>query len=414
MTIAGVNSSNNDAATVAAIRLAKKIRRQRICSYCNRTLSDTFTLKCHIRHKHFASLQQKNFVCDVCQNAFSTRQILRRHRAVHSSERPFVCKYCNKSFKLDYRMKEHEKRHEKTCTGGTASEQKAFSCDECGKCFSNHKALAVHNRRHSVPQEKVLKDSIIKSQPKQRDSVVINRPQKQVLKDSVIIKSQPKQRDIINRSQRKQHVCQNCGKQFSWYSELIKHEFCHSGLELHGCDRCNRKFIDAESLVKHTQKFHSGPVVPYSCNFCPKQFASRVEITRHMRYHTGERPFLCNLCPKTFFISEHLQRHIKTCHVDARPYPCELCNKSFYDSESYDRHLARAHTPDSRPHISRSDRPYLCQDCCRHYIDPVGLFAHIKLVHENQLKDSRIYMCHLCLVCMDDCDALIRHLRSHG
>ncbi|KAH3897341.1 hypothetical protein DPMN_021529 [Dreissena polymorpha] len=46
------------------------------------------------------------------------------------------------------------------------------------------------------------------------------------------------------------------------------------------------------------------------CNTCGKQFASRTDLERHIRVHTGEKPFACSVCDKRFTQEAHVRRHM--------------------------------------------------------------------------------------------------------
>ena len=57
----------------------------------------------------------------------------------------------------------------------------------------------------------------------------------------------------------------------------------------------------------------TGPQCPslkiYSCEFCSYKSAKKIDVTRHRRVHTGERPFKCELCSYSSTQQANLLRH---------------------------------------------------------------------------------------------------------
>ncbi|XP_045113519.1 longitudinals lacking protein, isoforms H/M/V-like isoform X14 [Portunus trituberculatus] len=52
----------------------------------------------------------------------------------------------------------------------------------------------------------------------------------------------------------------------------------------------------------------------YLCPFCSKNFYGSVDLERHKRTHTGEKPFACNFCSYRATQMGNLQRHVKSRH----------------------------------------------------------------------------------------------------
>lgn len=121
---------------------------------------------------------------------------------------------------------------------------------------------------------------------------------------------------------------------------LVEHMRAHSDERPFACDRCSMKFARKFSLNRH-RKTHINPL-KFKCAVCFKIFAQQVEkekheadckrhgyacdvcnsyetahkinIIRHMRIHSHEKPFQCNVCSKCFSLKHNLNTHKKKIH----------------------------------------------------------------------------------------------------
>ncbi len=52
----------------------------------------------------------------------------------------------------------------------------------------------------------------------------------------------------------------------------------------------------------------------YVCQYCKAIFAQSIELTRHVRTHTGDRPYVCRECGKGYSQASGLTVHLQTFH----------------------------------------------------------------------------------------------------
>lgn len=68
---------------------------------------------------------------------------------------------------------------------------------------------------------------------------------------------------------------------------------------------------NSSSTVTATATTTAADARPYPCNRCPRSFARKHDLQRHLRVHTGAKPYFCVRCKKAFARSDALKRHVR-------------------------------------------------------------------------------------------------------
>ncbi|XP_064092801.1 zinc finger and SCAN domain-containing protein 2-like isoform X14 [Macrobrachium nipponense] len=95
--------------------------------------------------------------------------------------------------------------------------------------------------------------------------------------------------------------------------------------------------IDMSSHIRN----HTGERF-YTCIFCPKRVTHKGHIGKHLRAHTGEKPYKCAFCPSQFSQACHLQEHTRI-HTGEKPFGCHLCSYQSAYRSGLARHIKAHH-----------------------------------------------------------------------
>lgn len=115
------------------------------------------------------------------------------------------------------------------------------------------------------------------------------------------------------------------------------------------------------------------------CNICGKQFKKPIDLRRHVRTHTKEKPFTCEICSKSFALLCTLKSHLKIHEEIKHLFSCQVCSKKFTCKGSLTVHL-RIHT---------ASKPYGCPHCSLSFRTTGHRQSHIK-AHLKEAKKKGV------------------------
>lgn len=142
---------------------------------------------------------------------------------------------------------------------------------------------------------------------------------------------------------RRQFMCEECGKEFRVNRNLQKHLKTHMADRMHQCPECPVKFKSTERLLRHQQNKHSKE--KWVCSLCGTVLNTRAVYLRHLSVHSDERKYKCQICSKAFKRQKTLKDHL-IIHSGLRPYKCPFCERTFVNGANCRSHQRKNHPAD--------------------------------------------------------------------
>uniref|UniRef100_A0A1A8FWY4 Zinc finger protein 473 n=1 Tax=Nothobranchius korthausae TaxID=1143690 RepID=A0A1A8FWY4_9TELE len=209
------------------------------------------------------------------------------------------------------------------------------------------------------------------------------------------------------------------------------------------CPVCNKTFLRAAAMRRHQETHNENRDFKYKCSGCDKRFRDHYDLNRHeMRVHEkGEfsksindedledpnafevlETKTCLLCGKYFARQVDMERHMKS-HSEDRPYKCSYCEKKFKNPYVLKRHereicKSREQKKPKRKETSRASmEPYsevsvegkICPICSRILPCTADIAKHLR-----SHSEERPFICVTCEKGFKYKDTLKKHQIIHG
>nr|XP_009911240.1 PREDICTED: zinc finger and BTB domain-containing protein 40 isoform X2 [Haliaeetus albicilla] len=308
----------------------------------------------------------------------ATAKELREPQEKASSKKTFVCKACNKTFHFYCRLKVHMKR----CR---VARGKQIQCKECSEVKSTKKELEKHQLEvHGVMG--------MAKKKKKRLPVACDICGREFAHASGM-----QYHKLTEHFDEKPFTCEECGAKFAANSTLKNHLRLHTGDRPFMCKHCLMTFMQASALAYHTKKKHAEGKM-YGCQYCDAVFAQSIELSRHVRTHTGDKPYVCRECGKGFRQANGLSIHLRTFHNIEDPYDCKKCRMSFATLQEHRKHVHEAHSREYHP----------CPTCTKVFSAPSLLERHM-VTHVG----GKPFSCEICDKAYQQLSGLWYHNRTH-
>lgn len=263
---------------------------QHLCDACVRVLQLAYSFRKQAAkaQDEFKKILQRNIKTEPHEvdlktendhDYFTTYEDFSFNTTISKTEidvKEYTCTKCNKQFTKEKKYLKHLLIHEDL----------SLECDICKKSYANQTQLDKHQAKHLKNMCLVNNQSFVS--------------QAQLLEDSMVEHTEEVEVKTEIETQ----------------SPLLE------------CDYCNVTFTKQRSLSMHMRKHRNKDEKrEFICDTCGKTFAMKHLLQRHVLMHSEVKPHKCDKCPKTYARRDQLTSHMYT-HKEQKPYVCEYCKKS--------------------------------------------------------------------------------------
>ncbi|KAM9845722.1 uncharacterized protein ACBR49_010743 [Aulostomus maculatus] len=213
-------------------------------------------------------------------------------------------------------------------------------------------------------------------------------------------------------------TCPVCNKTFLRAAAMRRHQEIHSANRdlRYKCANCDKRFRDHYDMNRHNMRVHekeeignnmieeeadpgtSDILEHKNCILCGKYFARQVDMERHMKSHSEDRPYKCSFCEKKFKNPYVLKRHQK-----------EICKSRELKKSTMVAKRKDAQRPNPQPPLEGLTEGKICPICSRILPCTADIAKHLRS-HTEQ----RPFICVTCEKGFKYRDTLKKHQIIHG
>ncbi|CAB4066654.1 KRAB [Lepeophtheirus salmonis] len=291
------------------------------CMKCHKTFNNTSSLNRHkrrcpndpgVNEKIISELKEEEVFnednvttneCSKCLETFNSISLLNRHEDIClkdpdfreeeeiSKRTPYSidCSICLLKLTTKSSYIRHTNLHEERM-----NLKEVINCPLCEQSLDNRKLLNPHiHESHDASKgccvlcfEIVLKEHL------------------------------PRHFEKRHNYNQKKHLCSECGKKFTFPSDLQNHiAYAHDlgGEKSVVCDQCGKVLSHRKALMRHIRRSHNKSR-SYTCPKCNKVFFEKYRLTNHLKIHAGLKPFKCARCEYCCLRKSNMYIHLRRVH----------------------------------------------------------------------------------------------------
>jgi len=386
----------------------------------------------HATHSHSPNggFQESNLACARCGETWSNQDHYSKHLSseicLGKGDRPYICENCGLGWynltnytkhieilaskdSLDPETRENLEKQNMICTMSLAARDQA--CSTCNLTFFSCKNRDVHMKKAHSPGTVYkcakcdLSFTVHKEFTKHRKTVHEGDSPKKSFSCRIpgctfdCDKRELLAGHVKTDHPEKDHICIDCGKNFSDRNKLLSHMAGKKCTPVnYDCTHCPRQFNRKRHMELHVLFKHSQDR-PFSCEECGKRFKTRHCVNIHLRSHgIGGFSWCCEECGKTFNQISAYHVHLKV-HSNVRDFACETCGMTFKLKHSLKKHQL----------VHKTEFGHTCDFCGKKFKRSDNLINH-----RRRHTGEHPYRCDKCNWTGPDSSSYIHHKKKHA